>query len=148
MVKIRLARLGNKHRPFYRVVVQKSTAGRNSKAIEILGTYDPLTKPSTVKLDSERAMHWLLEGAQPTETAARLLKREGILADFFAKRPSAEKKFGFLDKTTAAMSKESVLAAPTEAKAEAKAEVKAEVQEEVKEEAAADVAVAEEAPSE
>lgn len=147
MVKIRLARMGNKHRPFYRVVVQKSTAGRNSTAIEILGTFDPLTKPSTIKLNSERALHWLMEGAQPTETAARLLKREGILAEFFAKRPGAEKRFGFLDKTTAAMSKESVLAAPAEVKAEAKAEVAAEAPAE--EAAPAEVESAtEEAPTE
>ena len=83
MVKIRLRRQGAKHRPFYRIVAAKSTAARDSSFIEQLGTYDPLAKPAVVKIDADRAMHYLLEGAQPTETAARLLKGQGILDDFF-----------------------------------------------------------------
>lgn len=151
MVKIRLARMGNKHRPFYRIVVQKSAAGRNSAAIEFLGTYNPLTKPSTVTLKSERALHWLMEGAQPTETVAVILKREGVLAEFFEKRPKAAAKFGFLDKTTAAMSKESVMSAPAETKAEAapaEPAVEAAPAEEPVVEASADDAPAEEPKAE
>ncbi|MFM9874626.1 MAG: 30S ribosomal protein S16 [Fimbriimonadaceae bacterium] len=109
MVKIRLKRMGNTHRPFYRIVVAKSTSARDSAAIEYLGTYDPLTKPSTVEIKNDRALHWLLEGAQPTETAAILLKRQGVLDEFFAQRPTAKKKYGFLDKRTQAMSKQSAV---------------------------------------
>ena len=109
MVKIRLRRMGNKHRPFYRVVVAHSTRGRNSSFHELIGTYNPLTKPKQVAIDKDRALHWLLEGAQPTETVAYLLKKEGVLDEYFSKRPAAKEKFKFLDKTTGPMSKKSVV---------------------------------------
>ncbi len=127
MVKIRLKRLGNKHRPFYRIVVMKSDSGRDSAAIEILGNYNPLTNPKTVNLKKELALKWLLEGAQPTETAAYLLKREGVLDEFFALRPSAKAKFKFLDKRTATMSQQSVVetAAPAAEAPAAEAETAA-----------------------
>lgn len=110
--------MGNKHRPFYRIVVAKSASARDSAAIEYLGSYNPISKPSTVEIKGDRALHWLLEGAQPTETVAILLKRQGILDEFFAQRPAAKKKYGFLDKRTRAMTVESavsqVAAAPAE----------------------------------
>ena len=109
MVKIRLQRTGNKHRPFYRVVVAKSTAARDGAFKELIGTYDPLTQPKQVKIDKDRALYWLMEGAQPTETVAYLLKKQGILDEFFAKRPKAKEKYKFLDKTTGTMSKKSVV---------------------------------------
>ncbi|MCH8978661.1 MAG: 30S ribosomal protein S16 [Armatimonadetes bacterium] len=109
MVKIRLKRTGNRHRPFYRVVVTKSTAARNGAFKELIGTYDPLTQPKQVKIDKDRAMHWLMVGAQPTETVAYLLKKQGILDEFFEKRPKAKDKYKFLDKTTGPMSKKSVV---------------------------------------
>ena len=77
-VKIRLARLGYKKHPIYRVVVADSRVARNGKCIEEIGTYDPNTTPSTVKLDAELAKKWLNNGAQPTETVARILKSAGI----------------------------------------------------------------------
>ena len=77
MVKIRLARLGKKKTPFYRVVVADERVARNGKIIEQLGTYDPL-KPE-VKLDVELAKKWLANGAQPTETAKSLLKKAGVI---------------------------------------------------------------------
>jgi len=101
--------MGNKHRPFYRIVVAKSASARDSAAIEYIGTYDPLTKPSTVQLKNDRALHWLMNGAEPTETVAILLKRQGVLDEFFSQRPKAKKKFGFLDKTTQAMSRQSAI---------------------------------------
>ncbi|MBX3111736.1 MAG: 30S ribosomal protein S16 [Fimbriimonadaceae bacterium] len=113
MVKIRLKRQGNKHRPFYRVVVGKADSGRDSAAIEILGTYNPLTRPSTVTLKNDRALHWLMNGAQPTETVAIILSRAGVLDEFFAQRPSAKANYKFLDKRTAAMSQQSVVSATT-----------------------------------
>lgn len=119
MVKIRLRRIGAKGRPFYRVVVAKSTAGRNGAFIESLGTYNPIVKPTHVAIDGDRALHWLLQGAQPTETAARLLNKTGVLEQYFSQRPAAKKDYGFLDKRTAATSVRSVMDKQSEAKAEA-----------------------------
>jgi small subunit ribosomal protein S16 len=93
--------MGNKHRPFYRIVVSKSTAGRDGKFIEVLGTYNSLTKPSTVEMDKDRALHWLMSGAQPTETVAYLLQREGVLESFFSERPKAKNSYSFLFKASA-----------------------------------------------
>lgn len=109
MVKIRLRRSGNKHRPFYRVVVTKSTAGRGGAFIEVIGTYNPVAQPKQVNIKEDRALHWLMVGAQPTETLAVLLDRAGILGKYFEQRPAAKKNYGFLDKRTAAMSKKSAV---------------------------------------
>ena len=78
MVKIRLSRMGSKKRPFYRVIVADSRVRRDGPFLEILGTYDPLKEPSEIKIDTERAKHWLGVGAQPTNTAKKLLKIAGI----------------------------------------------------------------------
>jgi small subunit ribosomal protein S16 len=118
VVKIRLRRLGNKHRPFYRLVVAKSTAGRDGAFVEIIGTYNPIAKPALVEINEERALHWLMVGAQPTETVAYMLKKKGVLDRFFEARPDAKKKYKSLDKRTAAMSQESVVAPVAEAKKE------------------------------
>ena len=72
-VKIRLARFGAKKRPYYRIVVADSRTARDGRAIEQVGTYNPLTEPATVKLDLERVDKWLADGAQPTDTVARLI---------------------------------------------------------------------------
>ena len=76
MVKLRLARMGRKKRPFYRVVAADSKSPRDGKFIEILGTYNPMTKPSTVNLKRERIEYWIGVGAQPSDTVKRLLKTE------------------------------------------------------------------------
>ncbi len=76
-VKIRLTRLGAKKKPFYRIVIANSTAPRDGKFIEIVGTYDPmLTKenPERVKLKQERIQYWLSVGAKPTDRVAKLIK--------------------------------------------------------------------------
>ncbi len=78
-VKIRLARLGDKKSPFYRVVVADSRCARNGKVIENLGTYNPLVTPFEVKLNKERVEYWLSVGATPTETARELLVKEGYI---------------------------------------------------------------------
>ncbi len=78
MVKIRLARFGAHKKPFYRVIVADSRARRNGPFIEILGTYDPLKEPSEIKLDMEKAKAWLQKGAQPTDTAKKLMQRAGL----------------------------------------------------------------------
>ena len=68
MVKIRLRRLGAKKAPFYRVVVADSRFPRDGRFIEEIGTYNPLTDPVEIKIDSERAQQWIKNGAQPTDT--------------------------------------------------------------------------------
>src|ERR1700761_199794 len=78
-VKIRLQRHGSKKRPFYFIVVASTTAPRDGKFIEKLGTYNPLTVPATVRIDRERSLHWLHKGAQPTNTCRRILSFKGVL---------------------------------------------------------------------
>jgi small subunit ribosomal protein S16 len=89
-VRIRLRRMGAKKRPFYRLVVANSTSPRDGRFIETLGYYDPLTEPATVKVDEEKALLWLSRGAQPSDTAEYLLKKQGIL-DKFAEQKTAAK---------------------------------------------------------
>lgn len=71
---IRLARMGKKKRPFYRVVVTEKTRPRNGRFVEIVGTYDPLKKPAAVEVDRERVQYWLSKGAQPSDTVRSLLR--------------------------------------------------------------------------
>lgn len=78
-VKIRLQRHGSKKRPFYFIVAANSVSPRDGKFIEKLGTYNPLTVPATVRLNRERALHWMQEGAQPTNTCRRILSFKGVL---------------------------------------------------------------------
>ncbi len=79
MVKIRLRRMGAKKAPFYRIVVADSRFPRDGRFIEELGTYDPRTEPSTVKVDGDKAKEWIKNGAQPTDTVKKLLKNAGVL---------------------------------------------------------------------
>jgi small subunit ribosomal protein S16 len=78
--------MGAKKRPFYRMVVAHSASPRDGRFIDMLGHYDPLTDPSTIKVDEEKALLWLSRGAQPTESAESLLKRVGILEKFQAQK--------------------------------------------------------------
>ena len=77
-VKIRLQRRGKKGQAFYHVVIADGRAPRDGRFIEKIGTYNPLTHPATIALNFDRAYHWLTCGAQPTDTARMILKREGI----------------------------------------------------------------------
>ena len=74
MVKIRLRRMGAKKSPFYRIVVADSRSPRDGRFIEEIGTYNPLTDPSEIKVNLERAKYWMSNGAQPTDTVKSLLK--------------------------------------------------------------------------
>ena len=74
MVKIRLRRMGAKKNPFYRIVVADSRYPRDGRLIEEVGTYDPMTNPATVKLDTEKINAWVKNGAQPTDTVKALIK--------------------------------------------------------------------------
>jgi small subunit ribosomal protein S16 len=80
--KIRLMRMGRKKRPFYRVVVADSKARRDGRFIEILGYYNPLVEPAEVKIDEEKALKWLSDGAIPTDTVKNILSRAGIIKKF------------------------------------------------------------------
>jgi len=75
MVVIRLRRAGSKKRPFFRVVVTVSRAARDSSFVEILGHYNPRTKPALVDVNQERIDHWLSKGAQPSDTVRTLIAR-------------------------------------------------------------------------
>jgi len=79
-VKIRLKRMGAKKSPFYRVVVADARYPRDGRFIEEIGTYNPLTEPSEIKIDAEAAQKWLKNGAQPTDTVRSLLKRSGVIS--------------------------------------------------------------------
>ena len=79
MVKIRLRRVGAKKAPFYRVVVADSRYPRDGRFIEEIGTYNPMVEPSAIKIDGDRALQWIKNGAQPTDTVKVLLKRSGII---------------------------------------------------------------------
>ena len=75
MVVIRLRRAGSKKRPFFRVVVTDSRAARDSSFVEVLGHYNPRTKPEVLKLDRERLAYWVGKGAQPSDTVRTVLDR-------------------------------------------------------------------------
>ena len=76
-VKLRLMRMGKTKQPTYRVVAADSHSPRNGRFIEIIGTYEPRMEPSLIKIDNDRALHWLQNGAQPTERVEKLLKITG-----------------------------------------------------------------------
>ena len=81
VVKLRLRRMGAKKRPSYRIVAADSRSPRDGDFIETVGFYDPLTEPSTIRVDLERARHWLSVGAQPTDTVRSLLTRAGVYGE-------------------------------------------------------------------
>ncbi len=87
-VKIRLMRLGGRHKPFYRLVVADSRAPRSGRYIEAIGYYNPTTEPSTIKIDEAKAVSWLRKGARPSDAARVLLRRSGVLARATAAPPS------------------------------------------------------------
>ena len=76
-VKLRLMRMGKKKQPTYRVVAADGRSPRNGRFIEIIGTYEPRQEPSVVRIDNERALHWLRHGAQPSERVEKLLRISG-----------------------------------------------------------------------
>ena len=77
-VKIRLARYGARHRPFYRIVVSDSRSPRDGRFIEKLGIYDPLQDPPLIQVDRDKVEEWVRKGAQLTGAVAGLLKKAGI----------------------------------------------------------------------
>lgn len=91
-VRIRLSRVGATKRPSYRVIAIDSRRARDGRALEILGFYDPLTDPATVKLDAQRLTGWLDKGARPSDTVLKLMRQAGVGAPTpEAKAPAAAK---------------------------------------------------------
>lgn len=80
-VRIRLKRIGAKKNPFYRIVVADSRRAVAGRFIEEIGYYDPLTEPKTIKVDNEKALSWIENGARPTDTVNRLFKNSGLYDD-------------------------------------------------------------------
>lgn len=81
-VKLRLKRMGSKQRPFYRIVAADSRSPRDGKFIEVVGTYQPIYKDNNVNVDEEKAIKWLKNGAQPTNTVKSLLSKSGVWAKY------------------------------------------------------------------
>ena len=88
MVKIRLKRMGANKKPFYRIVVADSRYPRDGRFIEEIGYFNPITEPETVKIDEEKAIKWLVTGAQPTEVVKKLFVSNGIIEKFEAAKES------------------------------------------------------------
>jgi small subunit ribosomal protein S16 len=76
--RIRLARVGSKKNPIYRVVVADARSPRDGRFIEIVGRYNPQTQPSTIDLDAEKIRDWVSKGAQPSDSVKRLMKAQGL----------------------------------------------------------------------
>ncbi len=97
-VKIRLQRHGAKKRPFYFIVVADARAPRDGKFIQKIGTYNPLTVPASINIDTQKALRWLQKGAQPTDTVRRILSFKGVL---YLKHLLRGVKLGLFDEPTA-----------------------------------------------
>ena len=85
-VKIRLKRMGSNKKPFYRIVVADSRSPRDGKFIEEIGYYNPVSQPKQVKIHDEKAVKWLSNGAQPTDTVKTLLVNNGVMEKFEASK--------------------------------------------------------------
>ena len=81
-VKLRLKRMGAKQAPFYRIVAADARAPRDGRDIEVIGTYNPTKNPAIVNVDAEKALKWLNNGAQPSDTVRSILSHEGIMKRF------------------------------------------------------------------
>jgi len=83
-VKLRLMRMGKKKQPTYRIVAADSRSPRDGRFIDVVGTYEPRSEPSVVKVDNAKAVRWLCDGAQPTDTVQKLLQISGAWDEFKA----------------------------------------------------------------
>jgi small subunit ribosomal protein S16 len=80
MVRIRLRRVGAKHQPSYRLVVADKESPRDGRFLEVIGQYNPRTSPASISVDEARLFHWLKNGAQPSESAVKILRSHGVWA--------------------------------------------------------------------
>ena len=81
-VKLRLKRMGSKQKPFYRIVAADARSPRDGRFIETVATYNPLKNPTEIKVDEEKALTWLNNGAQPTDTVRSILTESGIMKKY------------------------------------------------------------------
>ena len=79
MVTMRLARIGSKKRPYYRIVVIDKRRARNGRFLEILGQYNPIANPTQIEINPERVQYWLSKGAEPSETVRSILRKKEIV---------------------------------------------------------------------
>ncbi len=168
-VRMRLRREGKKKAPYYRVVVADARSPRDGRFIEDIGFYQPLTDPSRIEINSERALYWLKNGVQPSDQVKQLLRVSGIWEEFKPgdpgrdrthkieeRRKAAEERDAKIAEAEAAAAKdleerraaEEAEARAAEEAAQAEAEGPAEGDEETPEETAAEEAAAEETPAE
>jgi small subunit ribosomal protein S16 len=101
MVRIRLRKMGLRHQPYYRIVVADRESPRDGRFLEVVGTYNPRTEPSTILVEEERVYHWMGHGAQPSESVAKLFKQIG-LADRYERLRKGEKPEKLLAEADAA----------------------------------------------
>lgn len=91
-VKLRLKRGGSKQRPFYRIVAADARSPRDGRFIDTIGTYNPIPAEYEVNIDEEKAMYWLTNGAQPTDTVRSLFSKKGIMAKYTESKTNKEGK--------------------------------------------------------
>lgn len=91
-VKLRLKRGGSKQKPFYRIVASDARSPRDGRFIDTIGTYNPIPSNYEVKIDEEKALYWLNNGAQPTDTVRSLLSGKGIMAKYAESKTKKEGK--------------------------------------------------------
>lgn len=122
--RIRLRRMGKKKQPFYRIVVADSRSARDARAVEEIGTYNPLKRPGEVLLKEERVMDWLNKGAVPSDTVSSLFRRIGVL-NKWALAKAGQDTSSLVLKTTLVESKKPQARSKKAAKDKAKAEAPA-----------------------
>ena len=91
-VKLRLKKMGAKGRPFYRIVASDSRSPRDGRFLDTVGTYNPIMKDAPVTVDEEKALYWLGNGAQPTDTVRSILSKQGIMKKYADSKKKAPKK--------------------------------------------------------
>jgi len=106
MVRIRLRRVGLRNQPSYRIIAADKESPRDGKFLEILGSYNPRTEPFTIQVDESRVFHWMSNGAQPTESVAKLFKSVGVL-DRYERYKAGESLESLLEESKAYFEKRS-----------------------------------------
>ena len=143
-VKIRLKRIGAKKKPFYRIVVADARYPRDGRFIEQIGTYDPMPNPAKVTIDGSKALKWIKNGAQPTDTVRALLKKTGALekaaGEAQNKQDSGDAAFENKSAGAAAVVSEAVVIAESETTVEIKVETSVETEVAIAEEPVVEVA--------
>ena len=147
MIRIRLARVGKKGRPSYRIVVADINAPRDGSYLEWIGNYDPMHNPPAVTLKTERAAHWLSMGAIPSDAVARIMDANGLMERTPTQKTATKKSGEEESRAPAAVAAPAPEAAANEAPEEEAAPVEAPVEEApAEEEALAEEPAAEEEP--